>query len=107
MQFGDKLSALLDEKGLTQKDFASMLNIAPTTLNGYIKSKRQPDLELLRQMAFYLRCSVDFLLDVRSDTTLSTNEHALIEYYRLLSPDEQTMLLNLAKISANKNNNPN
>ena len=102
MQFGDKLSALLEEKALTQKDFAAMLNIAPTTLNGYIKNKRQPDLELLKQMAFYLQCSVDFLLDVRSDTTLSIKEHALIEYFRLLSPDEQAMLLSLAKISVNK-----
>ena len=37
MTFGENLQFLLEERDITQKDFASMLNIAKTTLNGYIK----------------------------------------------------------------------
>ena len=47
MAFGEKLLELLEEMEITQKEFAAMLNIAPTTLNGYIKSSRQPDFELV------------------------------------------------------------
>ena len=35
MAFGEKLSELLEGRGITQKEFALTLNIAPTTLNGY------------------------------------------------------------------------
>ena len=63
MQFGDKLLALLEEREISQKDFAATLNIAPTTLNGYIKNKRQPDLELVKKIAFILNVTTDYLLD--------------------------------------------
>lgn len=52
MAFGDKLLELLEEKDISQKEFAQTLNIAATTLNGYIKNKRQPDFELVKSIAF-------------------------------------------------------
>ena len=54
MTFGDRLLNLLDEKEISQKDFAAMLNIAPSTLNGYIKNKRQPDFEVIKNIVFIL-----------------------------------------------------
>ncbi len=102
MLFGDKLSLILDEKELSQKEFAAMLNIAPTTINGYIKNKRQPDLELLRQMAFILGCTTDCLLDVKAEKSLSPRENALIGFFRKLSPNEQDIIFEVAKVSANK-----
>ena len=46
MTFGENLQNLLEERDISQKDFASMLNIAKTTLNGYIKSNHEPDFEI-------------------------------------------------------------
>ena len=63
MSFGDKLKNILDENKLTQKELAKKLNIAPTTLNGYISNKRQPDLETVRKIALSLGVSTDYLLD--------------------------------------------
>lgn len=102
MLFGDKLAMVLDEKDLSQKEFAAMLNIAPTTINGYIKNKRQPDLELLRQMAFILGCTTDCLLDIKPEKNLSPRENALIGFFRRLSPDEQDIIFEVAKLSVNK-----
>ena len=62
MTFGEKLSELLEERSMTQKEFAKTLNIAPTTLNGYIRDKRQPDFELIKRMSSALNVSVDLLL---------------------------------------------
>ena len=42
--------------------FASMLNIAKTTLNGYIKSNHEPDFETVKAMAGALHISTDCLL---------------------------------------------
>lgn len=57
MEFGDKLLLTLNEREISQKEFAKLLNIAPTTLNGYIKNKRQPDFALVKQIAFLLNVS--------------------------------------------------
>ena len=61
MTFGENLQFLLEERDITQKDFASMLNIAKTTLNGYIKSNHEPDFETVKAMAGALHVSTDCL----------------------------------------------
>ena len=45
MNFGDCLKSILDDREISQREFARQLNIAPTTLNGYIRNTRQPDFE--------------------------------------------------------------
>ena len=48
MNFGDCLKSILDDREISQREFARQLNIAPTTLNGYIRNTRQPDFELVK-----------------------------------------------------------
>ncbi|MDE6579707.1 MAG: helix-turn-helix domain-containing protein [Ruminiclostridium sp.] len=99
MTFGEKLSDLLEERGMTQKEFARTLNIAPTTLNGYIKDKRQPDFELIKRMATVLSVSVDLLLG-GNGFELTAKELSLITKLRTLSEDQQKMVYALVNISA-------
>ena len=44
MGVGDRIRKILEKKDLSQREFAESLNIAPTTLSGYITNKREPDL---------------------------------------------------------------
>ncbi len=99
MTFGERLSELLEERSLTQKEFAKTLNIAPTTLNGYIKDKRQPDFELIRRIASALSVSIDLLLG-GNGFELSAKELSLITKLRTLSEDQQQMVYTLVSISA-------
>lgn len=99
MTFGEKLSELLEERRITQKEFAKTLNIAPTTLNGYIKDKRQPDFELIKRIASTLSVSVDFLLGGDS-FNLSAKELSLITKLRTLSEEQQQTIYDLVTISA-------
>ncbi|MDE7280932.1 MAG: helix-turn-helix domain-containing protein [Ruminiclostridium sp.] len=99
MTFGEKLSELLEERSMTQKEFARTLNIAPTTLNGYIKDKRQPDFELIKRMATVLSVSVDLLLG-GNGFELTAKELSLITKLRTLSEDQQKMVYALVNISA-------
>lgn len=39
MGVGDRIRKILEKKDLSQREFAESLNIAPTTLSGYITSK--------------------------------------------------------------------
>ena len=98
MTFGEKLSELLEERGMTQKEFAKILNIAPTTLNGYIRDKRQPDFELVKKIASELSVSVDLLLGGEG-LKLTARELSLITKLRTLSEDQQKMVYTLVNIS--------
>lgn len=104
MTFGDRLLNLLDEKEISQKDFAAMLNIAPSTLNGYIKNKRQPDFEVIKNIVFILDTSADYLLDcVKESGKLTAKEKSLIAKMRILSEEQQEIIYDLVNITAKKN----
>ena len=64
--FGKRLEFLLDLKVLRKKDLADYLNIAPSTVSGYISDARKPDLDTLKNIADYLNVNSDFLL-MRND----------------------------------------
>ena len=103
MAFGDKLLEILEEKEISQKEFASMLNISPSTLNGYIKNKRQPDFELVRNISFILDVSADHLLECRGNgIKLSVKEMSLIAKMRILSAEQQEIIYDLVNITAKK-----
>ncbi len=99
MEFGDRLLQILNEKEISQRDFAAALNIAPTTLNGYIKNKRQPDFALVKQIAFSLKVSVDYLLDHNNDNnSLSIRELSLISKIREMNEDERQIVFDLVDL---------
>lgn len=103
MAFGERLSELLEEKEISQKEFAETLNIAPTTLNGYIKNNRQPDFELVKKIASTLNVSTDFLLDHSGGKTeLTAREISLLTKLRTLSVEQQQMVYDLVNLSAKK-----
>ena len=105
MAFGDKLLELLEEKEISQKEFAVALNIAPTTLNGYIKNKRQPDFELVKSIAFILGVSTDYLLDYNGDgVNLSVQELSAISKLRSLDDEQRKIIFELINITAERRN---
>ncbi len=94
--FGDKVLELLDEQNITQKEFAKTLNIAQTTLNGYIKNRRQPDFETIKSIAFLLGVTTDYLLDYHDGSNdFSMQELALIRKMRKMSIAQRQLLLDI------------
>lgn len=61
--FGDKLSRLLQDKGITQKDLAQAIGITTAMVNRYIKRNVKPSLETIKKMSDYLMVPSDVLLD--------------------------------------------
>lgn len=99
MEFGDKLLLTLNEREISQKEFAKLLNIAPTTLNGYIKNKRQPDFALVKQIAFLLNVSIDYLLDYRNSTVdVDIKELSLISKIRKMDKKERRIIYDLVNL---------
>jgi len=61
--FGDKLSRLLQDKGITQKDLAQAIGVTTAMVNRYIKRNVKPSLETIKKMSDYLTVPSDVLLD--------------------------------------------
>ena len=102
MNIGARIQILLDENGISRKDFARWLHINYSTATGYIHNRRLPDCETLLKISILLNTSTDYLLGRTSirhhkDLPYSENESILISNFHNLSPDMQQVLL---KISA-------
>lgn len=105
MEFGKKLRTILEFEGLQQKEFADMINVHPSTLNGYINEGKQPDFELVKTMASALGVSTDYLLDyeyVSQEPPLSNQELVMLTKFRKLSKEKQVTLTSLIDMLSEK-----
>ena len=101
MNIGTRITILLEEQGISRREFARRLNINYNTATGYILNHRLPDCETLLHMSEVLNTSTDYLLGRTSirhhpDLTYSENESILIRNFRNLSPDMRLVLLNVS-----------
>ena len=80
MKFGEILRELLEDNDITQKQLATDLNIAATTIGNYIRGMREPDFEILKLFAAYFNVTTDYLLDFQSGIT----KELLLEQGKLL-----------------------
>lgn len=109
MNLGTRLENLLEERNISQKQLASDLHIAASTLNGYLRRNREPDFSTLIELADYFEVSTDYLLGVTNIRSLSSalddydeDEGDLVSIYRALKPKERNYLLKQAHIYYNQ-----
>ena len=97
MGVGDRIRKILEKKDLSQREFAESLNIAPTTLSGYITNKREPDLGTLKNISLKLEVSLDYLLGVKEEEgdpiRLDDEEWGMIILYRNLEEEQKSLIL--------------
>lgn len=110
MTFGQRLLNLLYEHDISQKQLAIELNIASTTMNGYVNNRREPDFKILKQIANYFHVSTDYLLGndssdfMDSSPPLLTNhEIQVLYYYRALNPEQKEVADGLLKLMYKQN----
>ena len=104
MSLGEVLRSLLDERDITQKQLAESLNIGASTLGNYIQNIRQPDYEMLRNIAKFFNVSTDYLLEHRSTQVRSVHEDELMRIFRALTIDQQELFLEQGKLFITHNN---
>ena len=98
MNFGNILRELLEDNDITQKQLATDLNIAATTIGNYIRGMREPDFEILKLFAAYFNVTTDYLLDFQSGITQDHGEDELLHLYRTLPEDKKELLLEQGKL---------
>ncbi len=107
MTFCNKLRTLIEEKNMTQKQVATELNIAPSTMGGYVQGSSEPDFETLKRIALYFGVSTDYLLNIKDEKSKNENEDELLRVFRSMSKEQQDLYIEQGKvfIRINKKNN--
>ncbi len=98
MTIGETLRELLEEHELTQKQLAFALNVAPSTLGGYVQGTSEPDVATLKNIAAFFHVSMDYLLDYSSKSDSAPGENELLRIYRSLSEKERFLFLEQGKL---------
>lgn len=93
MSFGERLRTLLEERDMTQKELATQLNIAPSTMGSYVQNTRQPDFATLKVLAQYFHVSTDYLLEHTPDKAVTPQEHDLLRMFRAMSTEHKAICL--------------
>ena len=97
MSLGENLRNLIDERDMTQKELAKKLNIAASTLGGYIQGYSEPDFETLKLLASYFDVSTDYLLDFQRNRSYTRNQQELLRIFDSLTPEQQELYIEQGK----------
>ena len=62
MRFARILQDLREDRDISRKDLALVLNISVSTLGMYEQGRREPNIDMLIKMADYFDVSIDFLV---------------------------------------------
>ena len=95
MTFGEKFKQTLDQREITQKQFALKMHVSESAISDYVNNRSMPNILLARDFAKELGVSVDYLLDYQPDPkslAISPEEASMLKEYRSL-PDEQQKLI--------------
>lgn len=97
MSFGDNLRALIEERGMTQKELARQFNLAPSTLGCYVQNTREPDFATLMMFADYFGVSADYLLGHSTGDSPQEQEEELLRVFRTLTSEQRALYLEQGK----------
>lgn len=97
--FSTNLKELRENKGLTQREIASLLDISQVTYCNWENDKTEPDLNNLIRLCKFFMVSTDYLLGIESEDgriiiqepELPSDENKLLSNYRALT-DELKMI---------------
>lgn len=84
-KLGDRITRLLKEKHIDQKDLAMMVGVSESALSRYISGERSPKIEVLANLATALDTTIDYL------TRGAKPETDFDEIYRLVARSSYTL----------------
>lgn len=92
---GSRIQRLLDQKGISRKEFSEMTSLTEAAISRYINNQREPKAITLSIMANALGVSVDTLLGTRCDdpAVLSGAVELVARNANDVSPEEKKKLI--------------
>jgi transcriptional regulator with XRE-family HTH domain len=102
---GTRLHELIKETGLDQKEISGRLKMKRSTFSGYINDKREPKLEVLKQIAGYFNVTTDYLVGHSDERNIYYNHlsEELNQFVREQENEEYILLARDLKARAKVN----
>ena len=93
----ERLRYMREKLSFSQRDVAKQLAVSPSLISGYETGERTPSVEVLLQLSYLYKCSVDYLLGKRRE------EHILVIPADRLTQSQINILRNLIDEFQEKN----
>ena len=103
-EFQRKITLAYRRRNITQKQFANDLNIAPSTIGGYVQGISEPDFETLKRIALYFNVSADYLLNIPENKINNLAEEELLRVFRSMTIEQQQLYIEQGKVFVRANN---
>ena len=89
-RFSDRLRELRIAKGYTQQDIADKIHVNKQTISQYERGIRQPQIEVLEELADVFNVDMNYLLGKEDLITrlINSDEYALLENYRMSNSEK-------------------
>lgn len=92
MTFGERLRKARLQNGLTQEQLAQQIGVAKSTLTGYEKGNREPDVFKIKRILEVLGLDSDYLLGVNRKTQEDDASAQTHEKYLQLNDESRKMV---------------
>lgn len=98
-EFSQRMRKLREERGWTQREVAERLGIPTNSYSGYERGAREPDFAMVVRIARLYQVSVDYLLGLSDERSISNERLAVMNRSLVHLPEEDKETL-LALIDA-------
>lgn len=93
---GQRIERLMLQNKLSQRELAGLSGVTPAAMNNYIKDKRTPRPDAIKNMATALGTTVDYLLTGKEEEAEYNQAYSMVARCRSkLTEEEKLNLINL------------
>ena len=97
MTINERVFKLLENKNKSQKELAAYIGTTPQVINKWKTRGTNPPSEYIHKIAEYFDTSVEYILTGQTNQQhLDQEEKLLIKYYRGISSEQKTIVINTA-----------
>lgn len=95
MNFNERLSCLLAERGLTQRELAGMCGVDETSMSRYVNGSRKPCMDVLVRIAANLSVSVEYLTGNEEEISFQEIKHLLCSNLAHFTDEQRLELMEM------------
>ena len=95
MNFSERLSCLLSQRGLTQRELAGMCGVDEASMSRYVNGSRKPCMDVLVRIANELNVSVEYLTGNEEEISFKEIKHLLCSNLPHLTDEQRLELMEM------------
>ncbi len=97
MSWKDKVTQLMNQRGISQKQLATLSGISESSISRYLHSEQRPRMDIVVNIAKALHVETEYLLeeDDKAESAYNSIATAIARKGNELTPEEKNQLISL------------